>query len=655
MQHRLSLIQKFMILGIIALVIAAIPATLYFANTFKQQERATLEKRGSAPLIALNKVIQLSQTHRGMSAGMLNGNETLAARRPALKDKLVQALDAADSQFKEAGVSAARIGHWQTLRQAWSTLEQSVASKQIKSAESTKLHTQLIAGELLLSEELLDDFGLNLDAGSSTAYLIRASLVDMPWLAENLGVMRAIGSGFLTQAALPPEGRATLQALQKRVLELQGQMFRNLKKATESDAALKAELESKAETHRAAVDKALALANQALIGATEINYPAPQYFDEFTRTIDGLFEFNADAMKNMDAALQSRADSSQRAIAIVLVCMLLGLAAGAALSLFFVRSITGPVNDAVKVARSVADGNLAVEVPVLGTNELGQLMLALSDMRAHLEQVVSSVMHGSESVATASAEIAQGNNDLSNRTEQQASALEQTAASMEELGSAVNQNADNARQANQLAQNASTVAVRGGEVVGQVVHTMRDINASSRKIADIIGVIDGIAFQTNILALNAAVEAARAGEQGRGFAVVASEVRSLAGRSADAAKEIKALINASVERVEHGTALVDQAGNTMTEVVNAIKRVTDIMGEISSASSEQSVGVAEVGAAVSQMDQVTQQNAALVEQMAAAASSLKSQAQELLTTVAVFQLSGAAPVSLKTRKVPRLA
>ena len=655
MQHRLSLIQKFMILGIISLVIAAIPAALYFSNTFKQQEKATLEERGSAPLIALNKVIQLTQTHRGMSAGMLNGNETFAARRPAIKDKLVQALDAADSQFKEAGVSAARLGHWQTLRQTWSALEQSVAGKQIKAAESTKLHTQLIAGELLLSEELLDDFGLNLDAGSSTAYLIRASLVDMPWLAENLGVMRAIGSGFLTQGTVPPEGRATLQALQKRVLELQGQMFRNLKKATESDTSLKAALESKAETHRVAVDKALALANQALIGATEINYPAPQYFDEFTRTIDGLFEFNADAMKSMDTALQNRTASSQRAIAIVVVCMLLGLGAGAALSFSFVRSITGPVNDAVNVARSVADGNLALTVPVLGTNELGQLMSALSDMRTRLEQVVSAVIRGSESVASASSEIAQGNNDLSNRTEQQASALEQTAASMEELGSAVNQNADNARQANQLAQNASTVAIRGGEVVGQVVHTMRDINDSSRKIADIIGVIDGIAFQTNILALNAAVEAARAGEQGRGFAVVASEVRSLAGRSADAAKEIKALINASVERVEHGTALVDQAGSTMTEVVNAIKRVTDIVGEISSASNEQSIGVAEVGSAVSQMDQVTQQNAALVEQMAAAASSLKSQAQELLTTVAVFQLSGSAPSAKYTRNVPRLS
>ena len=648
MQHRLSLIQKFMILGLLALIIAALPALLYFSNSFKQQEKATLEKRGSAPLIALNKVIQLSQIHRGMSAGMLNGNQALEARRPALKDKLVLALDAADAQFKTAGVAAQRLSEWQNLRQSWRTLEQAVATKQLKATESTKLHTQLIAGELLLSEELLTDFGLNLDADTGTAYLIRASLIDMPWLAENLGVMRAIGSGFLTQGALPPEGRATLLALQKRVLELQAQMFRNLKVSTDADAALQAALDSKAQTHRAAVDQALTLANQALMGATEINYPAPQYFDAFTTTIDGLFAFNADAMQMMDRVLQERADATQRAMLLVLFMLLLGLGGGAALSVFFVRSITGPVGDAVRVARAVADGNLAIEVPVLGSNELGQLMAALSDMREHLEQVVTAVMHGSESVATASAEIAQGNNDLSDRTEQQASALEQTAASMEQLGSTVNQNADSARQANQLAQSASTVAVRGGDVVGQVVNTMRDINNSSRKIADIISVIDGIAFQTNILALNAAVEAARAGEQGRGFAVVASEVRLLAGRSAEAAREIKALITASVERVEHGSTLVDHAGATMTEVVDAIKRVTDIMGEISSASSEQSLGVAEIGEAVGQMDQVTQQNAALVEQMAAAARSLKSQAQDLLATVAVFHLPGHGAIGHRT-------
>jgi methyl-accepting chemotaxis protein len=266
---------------------------------------------------------------------------------------------------------------------------------------------------------------------------------------------------------------------------------------------------------------------------------------------------------------------------------------------------------------------------------------ALKATLTRMDGAVAAVRASAGSMDVACAEIATGNHDLSARTESQASALQETAASMEQLGSTVKQNADNANQANQLAISASSVAVKGGEVVAQVVDTMKGINDSSKKISDIISVIDGIAFQTNILALNAAVEAARAGEQGRGFAVVASEVRSLAGRSADAAKEIKTLINDSVQRVEHGTVLVDQAGTTMTEVVSSIRRVTDIMGEISAASVEQSQGVAQVGEAVTQMDQATQQNAALVEEMAAAASSLKSQAQELVGTVAVFQLSQA--------------
>ncbi|WP_420472632.1 methyl-accepting chemotaxis protein [Noviherbaspirillum sp. ST9] len=295
-------------------------------------------------------------------------------------------------------------------------------------------------------------------------------------------------------------------------------------------------------------------------------------------------------------------------------------------------------SEAAAVAQRVAQGDLAMRIE-LQRGDQGSLMAQLNAMQNSLSAVVGNVRRNAEGVATASAEIAQGNNDLSARTEQQASSLEETAASMEELGSQVKQNADSAREANQLAQDASAIAVKGGGIVDEVVSTMKGINEASHKISEIIGVIDGIAFQTNILALNAAVEAARAGEQGRGFAVVAAEVRSLAQRSAQAAREIKTLIGTSVERVEAGTTLVDQAGSTMQEIVASIRRVTDIMSEISAASNEQSIGVSQVGEAIAQMDEVTQQNAALVEEMAAAAENLKNEAEQLVQAVSVFRVN----------------
>jgi methyl-accepting chemotaxis protein len=279
-----------------------------------------------------------------------------------------------------------------------------------------------------------------------------------------------------------------------------------------------------------------------------------------------------------------------------------------------------------KVARTVADGDLTSRVDVTTTDETGQLLQALKEMNSSLVKIVGDVRTGTDNMASASSQIASGNLDLSSRTEEQASSLEETASSMEEMTSTVKQNADNARQANQLAASASEVALCGGSVVAQVVDTMSSINESSKKIVDIIGVIDGIALQTNILALNAAVEAAPAGEQGRGFAVVASEVRNLAQRSAAAAKEIKGLIGDSVEKVDLGARLVEQAGTTMGEIVDSVKRVTDIMSEITCASQEQTSGIEQINQAISQMDQVTQQNAALVEEAAAAAESLQERA-----------------------------
>jgi methyl-accepting chemotaxis protein len=311
------------------------------------------------------------------------------------------------------------------------------------------------------------------------------------------------------------------------------------------------------------------------------------------------------------------------------------------LSLFFwrmiSRAVTLPLANAVQITRAVASGDLSQPIAVTSTNETGQLMQSLNDMQKQLITIVRDVLQGAEHVSTASSGIASSDHDLSDRTGTQAASIEQTTAAVHELSDRIQHNAHNAQRANQLAQHATGVAEKGGDVVSQVVGTMRGINESSRRIADIIQVIDGIAFQTNILALNAAVEAARAGEQGRGFAVVASEVRSLAGRSAEAAREIKELISASVERVEQGTLLVDQAGSTMNNVVSSIREVTSIMGEISRESAEQAMGVSQLGDAIALMDQMTQQNANLVEKMADAANDLNLQAAALVRTVSVFR------------------
>ena len=315
-----------------------------------------------------------------------------------------------------------------------------------------------------------------------------------------------------------------------------------------------------------------------------------------------------------------------------------GLLTGCLFAWFTTRSITRPIYTAVHIAQAVASGDLTHATGTYAQDECGQLLQSLHDMNDGLSHIVSQVRNGTESMAIATREIADGNADLSSRTEAQASALEQTAASMEELASAVKQNDASSRTAAQLSASAAQVAAKGGSVVGQLVHTMDAIDTSSRKIADIIGVIDGIAFQTNILALNAAVEAARAGEQGRGFAVVAAEVRSLAGRSATAAKEIKALIDTSVGNVSEGCQLVEQAGSTMHEIVGSVQRVADLMGTVTSASQEQTAGIAQVNQAIGQMDTVTQQNAALVEQAAAAAQSLQHQARKLADAVSVFRL-----------------
>ena len=384
---------------------------------------------------------------------------------------------------------------------------------------------------------------------------------------------------------------------------------------------------------------------------TQLRYPQ----EKFLTALAAMASFQESLMES--EGKQAAADG-RMAIILTLSLSIAATAIAMALAILISRSISRPIAEAVKVAQRVAAGDLSVSIDARGNDETGQLLRALKEMNDNLQGIVARVRHGTDAIAHGSREIASGNMDLSSRTEQQASSLEETASSMEELTSTVKQNGENARQANQMAQSASSVASKGGQVVAEVITTMDSINASSKKIVDIISVIDGIAFQTNILALNAAVEAARAGEQGRGFAVVATEVRNLAHRSASAAKEIKILIDDSVHQVSLGSTLVNQAGSTMEEIVNSVRRVTDIMAEITSASNEQEAGIEQINQAITEMDAVTQQNAALVEEAAAASEALQDQAGILAEAVSVFKLDGTqalAPAAPASRPAPKPA
>jgi len=402
------------------------------------------------------------------------------------------------------------------------------------------------------------------------------------------------------------------------------------------DAGARKSLEATRPVVMAYLAQAKAMTAGAQTSADAATAALPAFQKDFQQLETMMAELSG-SIEQQTEALQNKARAGVVAtIWTIAVTLAVAMAGMAVLSLWLARRIAEPMRYAVQVTNAMAQGDLACRVEPQGNDETRLLLQAMQHMRDRIAAMISEVKENAERVAVASAQIAQGNSDLSVRTEVQSASLEHTSSAMTQLGSTVSQNAASASQANELAVRASEVAGSGGEVVARVVETMRGINESSRKIADIIGVIDGIAFQTNILALNAAVEAARAGEQGRGFAVVASEVRSLAGRSAEAAREIKALIATSVERVEQGSTLVDRAGETMQEVVRSIQRVSDIVAEISSASAEQASGVSSIGDAISSMDQSTQQNAALVEQSAAAAEGLRQQAGQLVAATSVF-------------------
>ena len=635
--NRLFLWQKFTLLAVLAFFLVSVPLTMYVSESNKAVNAAAAELRGLAPVRAVMNTVLRVQQHRGLSAMVLAGNDAAQAQRATKHeevDKAIASMNGIAAEISHPEIAA----QWKDASGRWTLLAGKITQRTVSGADSFAEHTALIVQMLKIGERIVDHYGLSLDPETDSYYLVDTALVQSPNLIEALARLRGKGASILTAKNASMDDRVMLMALVEKANERYAGIRNSLEKSIAANPSVQDKLAAPMRNTLALGDEVLRLATEQVVKPEQFTYAAPEYFAKLTDAITAQVQFYEAAADMLEDILAARkATLAYTEYALVGVVLLISLLA-ALLSYGIIRSISVPLHQAVAVAKQVASGDLTAQIDVRYNNETGELLQALKDMNKGLINIVTEVRGGTQTIASASGQIAAGNLDLSSRTEQQAGSLEETASSMEEITSTVKQNAENARQANQLALCASDVASKGGEMVSSVVETMSSINASSKRIVDIIGVIDSLAFQTNILALNAAVEAARAGEQGRGFAVVASEVRTLAQRSAAAAKEIKELINDSVGKVDAGTRLVDQTGTTMEEIVASIKRVSDIIAEITVASDEQRAGIMQVNDAVAQMDQVTQQNASLVEEAAAAAEALQEQAQNLAEVVSVFRL-----------------
>ena len=634
---RLLLWQKFIILSVIALLLASIPTALYLHEAGKTLDAAQKEQAGLAPSAAILKVIQNTQQHRGLAALVLGGVAGAQEKRDAKQRETDEAYEKMDAIIRSLNDKAIEQA-WETPKRDWITLRGQVAGRSISVPASYEAHTALVPKLLVVNDLIGDLFGLSLDPDLDSYQLIQAMYYQLPYLTEETGKMRAKGAGLLAKQEATPEDRMALAAIVARVNDRMMQTATAYNKSVGANPEVKAMVGAQWQEAQELAVKSMQLATDQIVRAEALTYPGTDYVAQTTRAIDAQFTANQAASKELESLLAKRV-SALRNTRWIMIGSMLGLIVLAGLiARMIARSVSVPLDEAVRISQRIAQGDLTAHFTLEGRSETAQLMRALKDMNDSLVNIVGSVRGSIDTIGHASNDIASGNSDLSSRTEAQASNLEETAASMEQITSTVRQSADNARQADELVSSATAVASKGGQVVEQVVQTMGAINDSSRKIVDIIGVIDGIAFQTNILALNAAVEAARAGEQGRGFAVVASEVRNLAQRSASAAREIKDLINDSVQKVDAGNMLAADAGKAMSDVVDSVKRITTIMSDIVHAAQEQSTGIEQVNQAITQIDEMTQQNAALVEQAAAASESLRQQAGALSEAVSVFTL-----------------
>ncbi|MDM9615056.1 methyl-accepting chemotaxis protein [Kosakonia cowanii] len=636
--NKINLSTKFMVLGIISLLLFALPTALFVNESSQKVQAKQVELKAIPVEKKLLKLLNLIQRHRAESAIAVTQGNPAYPPRIALRDQINVLADEIRKDIVAESPEAHPLQQLDKVNQQWQALQNQIDSRSLTAPESLVSHAALIRSLLDFNIDVLDFYGLSLDPDLDTSQLITAALFHLPELTETLGQIRASGTSLLAKKDGISETDNARMEFQIGNGEKALQLFDvGMKKYLGGNEEIRNLFGRKTEGAVQGAAQALSTAREIFITHSRPPLAPTEYVAIFTEAINN-FTVLGNGMSDELSQQLTKQISAQRSAQITLLAVLIFSALlGITLTVFIIRSITGPVNEAARIAQEVATGDLTSRIAVTGSNEMSALLQSLMKMSEHLSSLVNDIKNNAVTIATSSEEIASGNSDLSSRTEEQAASLAQTAASMEQLASIIQQNADNTRHAASMAGSATSAALLGGEAMESVLASMHKISNSAGQIEEIIAVIDGIAFQTNILALNAAVEAARAGEHGKGFAVVASEVRALAQRSAVAAKEIKELIENSVSDAQSGIKMAENAGDKVKQSVSAIEQTSMLINEVSASSAEQSSGVSQINIAVSQMDQVTQQNAGLVQQSASSADDLAERAARLRQLVAVFK------------------